>query len=89
MHIHNSGFFTAIAAISDSLIVSIFCFISGGLWSAAGVLAVYVFMEVHQWYSGSDYTIDRAQGEMAREAANNETIRSGVTDSILKNMFTA
>eukprot|EP00128_Syssomonas_multiformis_P011304 Colp12_sorted_trinity150504_noHs@1456 len=73
------------AVDAKSLGVGIVCFISAGFWTIFGLLSLYMLKRVHEFYRTSGMSVARAQSEAVTAAANNQTVRDGMRDAILKN----
>eukprot|EP00123_Amoebidium_parasiticum_P009060 comp19204_c0_seq1/m.21933 comp19204_c0_seq1/g.21933 ORF comp19204_c0_seq1/g.21933 comp19204_c0_seq1/m.21933 type:complete len:331 (-) comp19204_c0_seq1:108-1100(-) len=79
------GWISAIVAMSNHAAIGIFYIISAVAWTVNTAACVYMIIKIHSWYKGTDYTLDRAQSELATDAAKNPTIQ----DTVIRTAFSS
>eukprot|EP00123_Amoebidium_parasiticum_P001153 comp12193_c0_seq1/m.6959 comp12193_c0_seq1/g.6959 ORF comp12193_c0_seq1/g.6959 comp12193_c0_seq1/m.6959 type:complete len:325 (-) comp12193_c0_seq1:208-1182(-) len=82
------GWGSMVTAWNYSGFIGFFYLLSAIGWSVCIGACVFMIVQVHAWYAGTDYTLDRVQGELATDAANNPTVRDNLADGLLRNAFT-
>ena len=79
-----SGWIVAFSALSKNTGVAICVLIGALMWTVNALVCLLLFKQVHNLYRGS-VPQHQLAGEVAAAAYDNEAVRAGVADSILKN----